>query len=161
MLEMRSIKHYVTKWIKLVLIGCGGGVLVVAVVMMITLFYDPSSENQASKIDTLASAPRVIIDSDSTASVMMASDMEAVSVELVTSLMPQSDVKAKFDAMMLDGRLFEVPNGTRAIMEDIKQLHGGSASLVKVLLLNGPRAGSEALCFSRFIHNDSPPPARR
>ena len=86
------------------LIGCGGGVLVVAVVMMITLFYDPFSENQASKIDTLASAPRVIIDSDSTASVMMASDVEAVSVELVTSLMPQSDVKAKFDAMMLDGR---------------------------------------------------------
>jgi hypothetical protein len=75
----------------------------------------------------------------------VAADTKALQLVFDYILFGGSELKAKKDLFTADGRIFDVPNGTRADL--LRTLDSGRlfGNLVAVRLASGPRAGSRVM----------------
>lgn len=122
-----------------------GRAIIILVVACLTIIWVASKR-------AVQSAPHrhVIVFNDGSSTATVATDRQAIAnmIEMIGS--GSSRAEAQVTAARVDGRVFDVPNGTRAeVLEDadVSTTHV-RLSLLRIRLLSGTRAGSEALCFS-------------
>jgi hypothetical protein len=100
-----------------------------------------------------AAARKVILFNDGEASVRVATDSNAM-LAMMTYIKDGTDqAKAQMNAAEIDGRLFSVPNGTRAEVLKESDPVGRVTSMV-VKLTTGSHAGEKVMCFSTVTQPD-------
>lgn len=139
-----------------------GCVLLIAVSLGLALFDNNSSDkgvsvNTTSKTGTRSSSSnrRVILFNGDATTVTIAQDADALQLA-IDLLKSKSDIaRARVSAAEVDGKLYKVPNGTRA--EVLGDVAVQDMTLIRVRILNGPRSGEEGFCFSSVTQPDTAP----
>lgn len=117
--------------------------------------------SQQSSIPKSASSEvplrHVILFNDGDTVVTVATDTEAFQAVVAFMGSPSSDAaNAQVNAARIDGRLFDVANGTRAdVIKDAPLRGVPNMSLLRVRIRNGPHIAEEVLCFSSVTQPDT------
>lgn len=142
-----------------------GCLLLIAIIVGLGLFVKNSSDkaetvNTTSKTGTRSSSSnrRVILFNGDATTVTIAQDADALQLA-IDLLKSKSDIaRARVSAAEVDGKLYKVPNGTRAeVLGDVVVPSVQDMTLMRVRILNGPRSGEEGFCFSSVTQPDAAP----
>lgn len=98
----------------------------------------------------------VILYNDGAPSVTIAKDLAALQTIINAIKDPSDAAKAQMKAAEVDGRLFQVENGTRAdVLKEVPITAVADMSLLRVRIRSGPRSTEEGLCFSSVTQPDA------
>jgi hypothetical protein len=93
-------------------------------------------------------------DGKKTVGLMKDTDALKVSFEMLKS--PSAQTIAQFKAAEVEGKIFQVDSGTRAVILKEVPIDGvPGMSMMRIRISNGPREAEEALCFSTETQPDS------
>jgi len=100
----------------------------------------------------------ILYNEDGKRSVGLMKDTDALKVFFNMLKTPSDESRAQFKAAELEGKIFQVDSGTRAVVLKEVPISGvPGTSMMRIRISNGPREAEEALCFSTETQPDNSP----
>jgi hypothetical protein len=112
----------------------------------------PPPKTEAETAQPLAPSPGdLVFDNANGGITQVATDSKAFMTAINFVLLGGSDLDASVDSMKSDGRLFDVPDGTRATLIRTEDSGSTLGNLVAVMLTSGPHAGKRVMAFEQNV----------
>lgn len=97
----------------------------------------------------------VLYNEDGKKTVLLMKDTEGLAVMANMMKSPSARAQAQFKAAEVEGKIFQVDSGTRAVVLKEVPVNGvAGMSMMRIRITNGPHETEEALCFSTETQPD-------
>lgn len=97
----------------------------------------------------------ILFNEDGKKTVGLMKDTEALKVFFNMIKYPSAETQAQFKAAEVEGKIFQVDSGTRAVvLKEVPITGVPGMSMMRIRISNGPRETEEALCFSTSTQPD-------
>jgi hypothetical protein len=98
----------------------------------------------------------ILYNEDGKKNVALMKDTDALTVLFNMMKSPSDETKAQFQAAKVEGKIFQVDSGTKAVVLKEVPLNGvPGMSIMRIRISNGPHETEEALCFSTDAQPDN------
>jgi hypothetical protein len=129
--------------------------LMISLVLALSCSCGPTGQPNAATPDVPVRQV-ILFNEDGKKTVGLMKDTEGLRVFYNMLKTPSKETMAQFKAAEVEGKIFQVDSGTKAVVLKEVPINGVSGmSMMRIRISNGPRESEEALCFSTDTQPDN------